>query len=94
MSVSVHTWHAWSAEHAKKKSSHDSQSSRQETEAEWPRLGCWALCSAAALEQMQDLEGPRPNRTMAQGASHGQGCAWGLSRGEKGVRESPLPGRC
>lgn len=45
-----------SREHANKKSSHDAQKTRQETEIEpqQPSMCCCALCSPAAFEQMQE----------------------------------------
>lgn len=79
-------------EHANKKSSHDAQKSRQETEAQpWqPSVCCCALCSPAAFEQMQEAVRATyqrdHTRLREQCMRPRHGYSWLLSCGEKEVR--------
>lgn len=85
-----------SREHANKKSSPDTPTSRQETEMqpEQPSVCCCALCSPAAFEQMQGTIGATyqtdhtrlREQCTGQSASHGHGYSWLLSSGEKEAR--------
>lgn len=81
-----------SREHANKKSSHDAQKTRQETEIEpqQPSVCCCALCSPAAFEQMQEALRATyqtdHTRLREQRTRQGRGYSQLLSSAEKEVR--------